>query len=88
MLKRLCNGNCKCNFSWAFVIKSEKGKTYPYVQRQKRVILLKLEACSFIRNDRLERWKSAILLKIRYFAGIFQGYYLHSDQFSTGFLPF
>ena len=75
-------------FRGLLLLVQKKGKTYAYVQRQKPVILLKLEACNFIRNDGLKRWKSVILLKIRYFAGIFQGYYLHSDHFSTGFFQF
>ena len=73
-------------FHGLLLLVEKKEKTYAYVKRENPVILLKLEACNFIRNDPFERWKSVILLKMRYFAGIFQGYYLHSDQFSTRFL--
>ena len=44
---------------------------------KKPAIVLKLEACTFIRvryHKTLQKLKSAILLKVRHFSGIFQEY--------------
>ena len=59
------------------------------MKRQKPVILLKLEACNLLEVIALKGGSlHAILQKMRYFVGIFQGCYLHFNQFSTGFLHF